>query len=198
MVKLGIMASGSGTNFEAVAGAIDSGRLNATIPVLIYNNWEAKVKSRADSWGVPAVLVEHGNYQHREDFDSAIVEVLQSYGVQWVVMAGWMRVVTQVLLDAYPSRVINIHPSLLPSFRGMRAVERALKAGVKITGCTAHLVSLEVDSGPILIQAAVPVLPEDTPESLHGRIQVQEHLILPEAIAMVSRRGAESQRGEGE
>ncbi|MBC6419785.1 MAG: phosphoribosylglycinamide formyltransferase [Prochloron sp. SP5CPC1] len=198
MVKLGIMASGSGTNFEAVAGAIDSGRLNATIPVLIYNNPEAKVKSRADSWGVPAVLVEHGNYQHREDFDDAIVKVLQSYGVQWVVMAGWMRVVTQVLLDAYPSRVINIHPSLLPSFRGMRAVERALKAGVKITGCTAHLVSLEVDSGPILIQAAVPVLPEDTPESLHGRIQVQEHLILPEAIAMVSRRGAESQRGEGE
>ena len=183
-VKLGILASGSGTNFEAVAKAIEDGQLNGIIPVLIYNKPEAKVKSRADRWQVPTVLLEHGNYQSREDFDRAIVEVLQSYGVQWVIMAGWMRVVTQVLLDAYPNKVINIHPSLLPSFRGIKAVEKALAAGVKITGCTVHLVSLEVDSGPILIQAAVPILADDTPETLHHRIQVQEHRIFPQAIAL--------------
>ncbi len=183
-VKLGILASGSGSNFEAVARAIEEGELNCSIPVLIYNKPEAKVKSRGDRWQVPTVLLEHGNYESREAFDRAIVEVLQSYGVEWVIMAGWMRIVTQVLLEAYPNRVINIHPSLLPSFRGMRAVEQALAAGVKITGCTVHLVSLEVDSGPILIQAAVPIEEEDTAETLHARIQVQEHRILPQAIAL--------------
>jgi phosphoribosylglycinamide formyltransferase-1 len=103
-------------------------------------------------------------------------------------MAGWMRLVTQVLIDAFPHRMINIHPSLLPSFKGVQAVEQALAAKVKITGCTVHLVSLEVDSGEILIQAAVPVLPDDTSETLHARIQVQEHLILPMAISLLSQR----------
>ena len=101
-------------------------------------------------------------------------------------MAGWMRVVTQVLLDAFPNRILNIHPSVLPSFKGVRAVEQALEAGVKITGCTVHVVSLDVDSGPILFQAAVPVLPDDTPETLHARIQVQEHRILVDAIALIN------------
>jgi phosphoribosylglycinamide formyltransferase-1 len=101
-------------------------------------------------------------------------------------MAGWMRLVTQVLIDAFPNRMINIHPSLLPSFKGVQAVEQALVAKVKITGCTVHLVSLEVDSGEILIQAAVPVLPDDTSETLHARIQIQEHRILPIAISLLS------------
>lgn len=186
-LKLGILASGSGTNFEAVARSIKEGQLNAQIQVLIYNNPEAKAKSRADRWGVPAVLVNHRNFASREDLDRSIAEILQEYQVEWVVMAGWMRVVTQVLLDAFPNRVINIHPSLLPSFRGIRAVEQALAAKVKITGCTVHLVSLEVDSGPILIQAAVPILSDDTPETLHQRIQVQEHRILPQAIALAAK-----------
>ena len=99
-------------------------------------------------------------------------------------MAGWMRLVTQVLIDAFPQRIINIHPSLLPSFKGVRAIEQAIEAQVKITGCTVHLVSLEMDSGKILMQAAVPVLPEDTPDTLHKRIQIQEHRILPAAIAL--------------
>jgi phosphoribosylglycinamide formyltransferase-1 len=103
-------------------------------------------------------------------------------------MAGWMRLVTQVLIDAFPNRMINIHPSLLPSFKGVQAVEQALVAKVKITGCTVHLVSLEVDSGEILIQAAVPVLPDDTSETLHARIQIQEHRILPMAISLLSQR----------
>ncbi|MGB3207930.1 MAG: phosphoribosylglycinamide formyltransferase, partial [Crinalium sp.] len=110
------------------------------------------------------------------------------FNVEWVIMAGWMRLITQVLLDNFPNQVINIHPSLLPSFKGVRAVEQALKAGVKIAGCSVHLVSLEVDSGPILMQSAVPVLPNDTHETLHARIQLEEHRILPQAIALAAQK----------
>ena len=183
-IKLAIMASGNGSNFEAVAKAIKEGRLNAEIKVLIYNNPSAKVRSRAENWQVPAELVNHKEYKKRQDFDRAIVKVLKKYEVDWVVMAGWMRVATEVLLEAFPNKVINIHPSLLPSFRGIRAIEKAIEAKVKITGCTVHIVSLEVDSGPILIQAAVPVLTDDTPETLHARVQIEEHRILPQAIAL--------------
>ncbi|MBW4546784.1 MAG: phosphoribosylglycinamide formyltransferase [Symplocastrum torsivum CPER-KK1] len=186
-LKLGIMASGSGSNFEAVADAIASQQLNAEIQVLIYNNPGIKAVARAERWGVPAVLLNHRDYKRREDLDTAIVEVFRQYKVEWVVMAGWMRLVTPVLINAFPDRIINIHPSLLPSFKGVKAVEQAIEAGVKIAGCTVHLVRLEVDSGPILLQAAVPVLPDDRPETLHARIQVQEHRILPQAIALVQR-----------
>ena len=182
-LKLGIMASGNGSNFEAIAEAIERGQLNAHIQVLVYNNPGAKVSARAQRWGIPSVLLDHRK-SAREDLDRAIIEVMQQHEVQLVVMAGWMRVVTSILIDAFPQRIVNVHPSVLPSFRGVRAVEQALQAGVKITGCTAHLVSLEVDSGQILIQAAVPVLEDDTPETLHARIQVQEHRILPQAIAL--------------
>ncbi len=184
-LKLGIMASGSGSNFEAVAEAIASQQLNAQIQVLIYNNPGIKAAARAEKWGVPAVLLNHRDYKKREELDSKIVHTLRQYEVEWVVMAGWMRLVTPVLIEAFPDRIINIHPSLLPSFKGVRAVEQALEAGVKIAGCTVHLVRLEVDSGPILIQAAVPVLPDDTAETLHARIQVQEHRILPQALAQL-------------
>jgi phosphoribosylglycinamide formyltransferase-1 len=185
-LKLGIMASGSGSNFEAVARAIASQQLNAQIQVLIYNNPGIKAAARAEKWGVPAVLLNHRDYRKREELDGKIVDTLRQYQVEWVVMAGWMRLVTPVLIEAFPDRIINIHPSLLPSFKGVRAVEQALEAGVKIAGCTVHLVRLEVDSGPILLQAAVPVLPEDTSETLHARIQVQEHRILPQALAQLT------------
>ena len=183
-LKLGVMASGSGSNFEAIAQAIDHGKLNAQVEVLIYNNPQAKVKQRADKYNIPTVLLNHRNFSSREALDQAIVDVFQQHQVEWIVMAGWMRIVTQVLLNAFPHRIINIHPSLLPSFRGIYAIEQALAAKAKITGCTVHLVDLEVDSGPILIQAAVPVLPDDTAESLHQRVQVQEHLIITQGIAI--------------
>ena len=183
-LQLGIMASGEGTNFEAVAKAIADGKLDAKIQVVIYNNPDAKVKERAEQYEIPTILVDHREYPERENFDHEIVAVLKSYAADWVVMAGWMRIITQVMLDGYPKRIINIHPSLLPSFKGSKAVEQALEAGVKITGCTAHLVDLEVDSGKIIMQAAVPVLPEDDVETLHARIQQQEHLIFPQAIAL--------------
>ena len=185
-LKLGILASGSGSNFEAVAEAIKNGQLNAHLQVLIYNNPQAKVVERAARWNVPAVLLNHRDFNSREELDAQIVETLQQYSVDWVIMAGWMRIVTPVLIDAFPDKIINIHPSLLPSFRGAKAVEQAIDAGVKITGCTVHLVCLEVDSGQILLQAAVPILANDTVATLHDRIQVQEHRILPQAIALAS------------
>ncbi|MCC0178771.1 phosphoribosylglycinamide formyltransferase [Waterburya agarophytonicola K14] len=186
-LQLGVMASGSGTNFEAVAKAIADKQLNAQIKVLIYNNPRAKVKERAEKYHIPAVLVDHRKYRQREDLDRQIITVMQSYGVDWVIMAGWMRIMTQVLLDAYQDRTINIHPSLLPSFKGINAIEQALAAKVKITGCTVHLVSLEVDSGTILMQAAVPILPGDNLTALHQRIQIQEHRIFPQAIALAAK-----------
>ncbi|BAC09878.1 phosphoribosylglycinamide formyltransferase [Thermosynechococcus vestitus BP-1] len=190
-LRLGVLASGSGSNFAALAEAIAAGELAAQIQVLIYNNPDAFVAERAKQWQIPSVLLNHRHYPNRESLDAAIVETLKAHEVEWVVMAGWMRIVTPVLLNAYPQRVINLHPSLLPSFRGLRAVEQALAAGVKITGCTVHLVEEEVDSGPILVQAAVPVLPDDTPQTLHARIQVQEHRILKQAIADIAARQAQ-------
>ncbi|MGK7921922.1 MAG: phosphoribosylglycinamide formyltransferase [Trichodesmium sp.] len=186
-LKLGILASGNGSNFEAIMGAINDGKLNAQVQVMIYNNPEAKVKLRAEKWNIPSVLLNHREYKkNREEFDSEIVKTLKKYDVDWVIMAGWMRIVTKVLVDAFPNQIINIHPSLLPSFKGIKAIEQALKAGVKITGCTVHLVDVEVDNGPILMQAAVPILPDDTPETLHERIQVQEHKIIVGAIALAA------------
>lgn len=171
---------------EAIVQAIQDGKLNAQIQVLVYNNPEAKVAARADRLGIPKVLLNHRQFSSREALDQAIAETMQAHDVEWVIMAGWMRIVTQVLIDAFPHRILNIHPSLLPSFPGAHAIELALQSGVKITGCTVHYVELKVDSGPILIQAAVPVLPNDTQETLHQRIQVQEHRIYPLAIALAA------------
>jgi phosphoribosylglycinamide formyltransferase-1 len=186
-ISLGVLASGSGSNFAALAEAIAAQKLNAQIKLLIYNNPQALVQERARKWGIPSLLLNHRDYGQREALDRAIVTNFQEQGVEWVIMAGWMRVVTEVLLSAFPERVINIHPSLLPSFKGIRAIEQALAAGVKITGCTVHLAHLDVDSGPILMQAAVPILPEDNADTLHQRIQKMEHLILPQAIALAAK-----------
>nr|WP_227500055.1 phosphoribosylglycinamide formyltransferase [Synechococcus sp. PCC 7335] len=180
------MASGSGSNFEAIAAAITAGTLSATIEVVIYNNPTAKVVERAQRLGIPAKLLDHRTFESREQLDEAIINTFSQFDVNWVVMAGWMRRVTQRLISAFPGQILNIHPSLLPSFPGAHAVEQALKANVKIAGCTVHYVELVVDSGPIIMQAAVPVLADDTVETLQARIQVQEHLIFPRAIALAA------------
>lgn len=185
-LRIGVMASGSGSNFEAIANAISEGRLNAQIVLLIYNNSDAKVADRAQRLGIASVLLDHRRFASREDLDDAIVSALHEANANWVVMAGWMRRVTQRLISAFPQRILNIHPSLLPSFPGVRAVEQALSAGVKIAGCSVHHVELVVDSGPIVMQAAVPVLPNDSVESLQARIQMQEHRIFPLAIAIAA------------
>lgn len=185
-LRLGIMASGSGSNFEAIARAIARGELNAKIEVVIYNNPDAKVVARANRLEIPALLLDHRTFESREALDQAIAAALSAHGVEWVVMAGWMRRVTQRLISAFPRRILNIHPSLLPSFPGVRAVEQALSAGVKIAGCSVHYVELIVDSGPIIMQAAVPVLAGDSVASLQARIQQQEHLIFPRAIVLAA------------
>lgn len=178
------MASGTGSNFVAIAEAIAAGKLEAEIAVVIYNNPDAGVVERAQRLGIPAVLVNHRHFDRREDCDLEIVRQLQNHDVDLAIMAGWMRRVTQVLIDAYEGRALNIHPSLLPSFPGLHAVRQAVDYGVKFSGCTVHWVTLKVDSGPIVHQAVVPVLPDDTEATLQKRIQAEEHKIYPEAIAI--------------
>lgn len=187
-LRLGVMASGAGSNFEALVQASRTGQLGAEVALLVVNNPGCGAQQRAEQLSVPWQLHDHRHSTSREALDQALTASFQAAAVDLVVMAGWMRIVTQTMLDAYPDRLINIHPSLLPSFRGARAIEQALAAGVRISGCTAHLVSLEVDTGPILVQAAVPVHTDDDRTSLAARIQVQEHRILPLAVHLAAER----------
>jgi phosphoribosylglycinamide formyltransferase-1 len=185
-LSLGVMASGSGSNFEAIAVAITQQQLNADVKLVIYNNPQATVKERANRYGVPHLLLNHRDYSTREALDADIVQHFRQAEVEWVIMAGWMRIVTPVLLEAFSGRILNIHPSLLPNFRGVRAIEQALAAGVKVSGCTVHFAEAEVDSGPIVAQAVVPILADDTVDTLHARIQAQEHHLFPLAIALAA------------
>jgi phosphoribosylglycinamide formyltransferase 1 len=179
-LKIGILASGEGSNFQAI---VDQTRDSPVqFAVVIYNNPAAPVRVRAKNLGIPAVFLDHRQFATREALDQAILEVLGEYEVDLVIMAGWMRLVTAVLVEAYRGRMVNIHPSLLPSFRGIRAVEQALEYGVPITGCSVHFVDLEVDSGPIIAQEAVPILADDTVETLSQRIHEAEHRIYPQVV----------------
>ena len=181
--RVAVLASGSGSNFAAIADAAARGEVPYTVCGLVYNVAGARVAARAEARGIAARLVSHRGFGSREAFDAAVVAALDELGAEWVAMAGWMRICTPVLLDAFPDRVLNLHPSLLPSFRGMRAVEQALAAGARITGCTVHLVRPAVDDGPIVAQAAVPVVDGDDAEALAGRIHAAEHALYPRAIA---------------
>ena len=187
-LRLGVLASGSGSNFEALVEACRADALPAEVALLVVNNPGCGAEQRAARLNVPCTLHDHRRYGSREALDQALVDSLQGAAVDLVVMAGWMRIVTAELIAAFPDRLVNIHPSLLPSFRGARAVEQALAAGVTLTGCSAHLVHLEVDSGPILVQAAVPIASGDTIESLAARIHRQEHRILPLAVLLAAQR----------
>lgn len=185
-LRLAILASGAGTNFEAIARAIDRGELNARIDLVLYNRKSAAVAEKAEKRTIPSHFVDHRAFDSREACDAALVAHLEAAHIQWVILAGWMRLITKPLLDAFPNRILNIHPSLLPSFPGLRAVEQALEAGVNITGCTVHTVTAEMDAGPIIAQAALPVLDDDTPETLHQRIQIAEHRLYPMSIAIAA------------
>ena len=182
-LQLGVMASGSGSNFEALAQAIQAGTLNARIQRLVVNNPGCGAQQRAERLGIPVSVLDHRLIKDRRELDGELVRLFRADQVELVVMAGWMRIVTEVLISGYADRLINIHPSLLPSFRGLDAIGQALQAGVKVTGCTVHIVTEELDAGPILAQAAVPVLEGDDHARLAKRIQEQEHLLLPKALA---------------
>jgi phosphoribosylglycinamide formyltransferase-1 len=187
-VRLGVMASGSGSNFEAVVAACQAGQLPAEVALLVVNNPGCGASARAERLGIPWQLLDHRSFATREALDAALIGAFRTTGVDLVVMAGWMRIVTPSLIGAFPQRLLNIHPSLLPSFRGLDAVGQALAAGVTLAGCTAHLVSEEVDAGQILAQAAVPVHAGDDTASLTARIHAQEHRILPLAVELAARR----------
>jgi phosphoribosylglycinamide formyltransferase-1 len=182
------MASGAGSNFEALVRAGRQGPLNAEVVQLVVNNPGCGASQRAAALAVPCALLDHRELRDRRQLDQRIVALFRERGVDLVVMAGWMRIVTPELISAFPERLLNIHPSLLPSFRGVDAVGQALAAGVRLSGCTAHLVVEEVDAGPILAQAAVPVLAGDDHASLSARIQRQEHQLLPRAVALAAAR----------
>lgn len=182
-LQLGVMASGNGSNFEALAQAIQAGNLNARIQRLVVNNPGCGAQQRAERLGIPVSVLDHRLIKDRRELDGELVRLFRADQVELVVMAGWMRIVTDVLVSGYSERLINIHPSLLPSFRGLDAIGQALKARVKLTGCTVHIVTEELDAGPILAQAAVPVLEGDDHARLAKRIQEQEHLLLPRALA---------------
>ncbi len=184
-LQLGVMASGRGSNFEAIAQAIARGNLSASIRLLVVNNPGCGAQQRAERLGIPCKVIDHRIHRDRRALDRELVHCFQAAEVEAVVMAGWMRIVTSELIQAFPERLLNIHPSLLPSFRGLDAVGQALQAGVKISGCTVHLVSEDMDAGPIVTQAAVPVLANDNHEALAQRIRRQEHRLLPFALTLM-------------
>ncbi|MDX2053847.1 MAG: phosphoribosylglycinamide formyltransferase [Polyangiaceae bacterium] len=181
-LKLGVLVSGNGTNLQAILDAIENDGLSAQVCVVISNKAQAFGLERARRAGVPAVAISHLEYGSREEFDGALVRELKRHGVEWVVLAGFMRIVTEVLLNAYPDRVVNIHPALLPSFPGVSAQGQAIAYGVKLTGCTVHFVESGVDSGPIIAQRALEVLPEDDERSLTERLLKVEHGLLVDVL----------------
>ena len=187
-LRLGVLASGNGSNFEALVAASRSGALRAEVVALVVNNHGCGAMERAARLGVTTTLIDHRRHRSREALDASLVAHFHPLQLDLLVMAGWMRIVTPVLCEAFSNRIVNIHPSLLPAFRGLHAMERALAAGVRITGCTAHLVVPEVDAGPILMQAAIPVREGETLPTLAPRMHAAEHRILPDAVAIAARR----------
>jgi len=181
-VNLGVLVSGSGSNLQSVIDNIERGKLDATVKVIICNNPDAYALKRAEKHGIPSVVIDHTKYRNRELFDLKMIEILKSFSVELVVMAGFMRILTEKFLRAFPMKIMNIHPALLPSFQGLHGQSMAFEYGVKFTGCTVHFADEGVDTGPIIIQAVVPVCDDDTVETLQERILKEEHRIYPQAI----------------
>ena len=187
-MRLGILISGRGSNFEAIANAISRRKLDAEIAIVISNRASAGGLDIARQRGIPMRVIESRGME-REAYDKLVIDELKTHEVDLVCLAGFMRLLSASFVEAFPNRVVNIHPSLLPAFPGLDAQRQALEYGAKITGCTVHLVDEFLDSGPILVQSAVPVLDADTVETLSARILAQEHVIYPKAIQyLVERR----------
>jgi len=185
-LRIGVLASGGGSNLQAIIDRCQDGSIAAEIAVVITNNPDAGALERARRGGIPQRCINHRDYNGREAFDAALVSALREAGVELVVLAGFMRIITRVMLDAFPQRIINIHPALLPAFPGLHVQQQALDYGARFSGCTVHFVDGGVDTGPIIIQAVVPVLPEDSAETLAARILEQEHRIYPRAIDLIA------------
>jgi len=185
-LNLGVLVSGTGTNLQAILDAISAGTLNAQVKVVISNRPGVLALSRARNAGVEALTISHKDFVDREAFDHALVRALRKADVNWIVLAGFMRVLTPEFLGAFPGRIINIHPSLLPAFPGMDAQKQAFNYGVKITGCTVHFVDHGVDSGRIIAQRAVPVEAGDDLAALAARIHTAEHALFVEVLREIA------------
>jgi len=181
-LKLGVLVSGSGSNLQAIIDQIEMGRLDGEIKIVISNNPDAYAIKRCDKHGIPVTVVRHEDFFARDDFDSAMIKTLNDHAVELIVMAGFMRILSTAFLRTYPLKIMNIHPALLPAFPGLHVQKKAVEYGVKFSGCTVHFADEGVDTGPIIIQAVVPVLPDDTETTLAERILREEHKIYPQAI----------------
>ena len=187
-IKIGILASGKGSNFEYIIKSILTKQLNAEISILIVNNPNCLAIKKAIKYSIPYIIFNHKDCNSRLEHDKLIIDKLEDLSVELVVMAGWMRIASEDLINKFENRIINIHPSLLPSFKGINAIKQAIDNKVTITGCTVHYVQKEVDSGSIIIQAAVPLDINESIDILKKRIQNMEHVILPIAIAIVAKK----------
>ena len=184
MIAAGVLISGEGTNLQAILDRIAAGRLDCAVRLVVSNRPGAGGLARAARAGVPTRVIDHRTFATREEFDAAVVAALREVGVELVVLAGFDRLVTRAMLEAFPSRIINVHPALLPAFKGLHAQRQALEYGVKITGVTVHFVDHEVDHGPIIAQGAVALEPDDTEATLAERIRLVEHELYPLAIQL--------------
>lgn len=185
-MRLGVLASGRGTNLQAILDASADGRLPARVVLVLSDRPGAPALERAAAAGIPTRVLEPHRFADRQAHDAAVVDALRGARAEAVVLAGYMRLVTATLLRAFPDRVVNVHPALLPAFPGLHAQRQALDYGVKVTGCTVHLVDAGVDTGPIILQAAVPVLDGDDEARLSGRILLEEHRLLVEALRLMA------------
>ncbi len=183
--RLGVLISGRGSNLQAIIDAIASGRLDATIVVVISNRKDAAGLARARGAGIDTVVLDHTRYASRDEYDDALVATLERYKVRLVCLAGFMRLLGARCVEAFPNRILNVHPSLLPAFPGLHGQRQAWEHGVKVAGATVHIVTRDLDAGPIVLQAAVPLDDADTPDVLAARILTKEHRIYPQAIAIV-------------
>lgn len=186
MLRLGVLGSGSGSNFQAILDAIAAGKLDAQVACVLSDVEEAYILERARRADVPAIPIDGAPFKTKLDGEAErhVIEILREHAVDLVVLAGFMRMVKGGLIRAFPQRIVNIHPALLPAFPGLRSWAQALAYGAKVAGCTVHFVDEGMDTGPIILQRTVPVYDTDTPESLHQRIQEQEHEALPAALAL--------------
>lgn len=185
-LRLAVLASGGGTNLQSIIDQCRQGLLDADIGLVISNNPEAGALERATRAGIKTACINHREFNSREDFDQAVIATLQEAKIGLVVLAGFMRIISAPFLRAFPQKIINIHPSLLPSFPGLHVQQKALAYGAKISGCTVHFVDDGVDTGPIIVQAVVPIHHDDSEESLAARILEQEHKIYPQAIQWIA------------
>ncbi len=183
-VSIGVLISGGGTNLQSIIDAVEAKRLDAKIAVVLSNKADALGLERARKHGLASEFLDHKAYPSREAYDQAVVDLLRARGVELVVLAGFMRLLSPVFIKAYSNRIMNIHPALLPSFPGLHVQKKAVEYGVRFAGCTVHFVNEECDEGPIIMQAVVPVFADDSEQTLAARILKQEHRIYPRAIQL--------------